>query len=191
MFLAIPSLLEISLIGTPSLLCNRRISAHCSTTITLPGSGGVKIHPSPGGQYSPAVDTWIANPGLSLQFDWGEGPRGRGPDGVLRATLLFCAWVAWPRCRVVLPLWDQHRRARRIGCRFERSPRYAVADDGARFCNTPLVRATAGRGLVVKWARNWPREDPGESWHRSPIRPSPCQSRLCSDRKLLVFQQKR
>jgi hypothetical protein len=55
-FLAIPNLLEISLIGTPSLLCKRRISAHCSTAITLPGSGGVKLHPSPGGQYSRAVD---------------------------------------------------------------------------------------------------------------------------------------
>src|SRR5699024_1673519 len=44
-FLAIPSLLEISLIGTPSLLCSRPISAHCSTAITLPGAGGVKIHP--------------------------------------------------------------------------------------------------------------------------------------------------
>nr|WP_202878743.1 IS21 family transposase [Ornithinimicrobium ciconiae] len=50
---------------------------------------------------------WISEPGLWLQFDWGQGPRVAGPDGKLRATLLFCAWVAWSRFRVVIPTWDQ------------------------------------------------------------------------------------
>ena len=36
-----------------------------------------------------------------LQFDWGEGPRIGG-----RRTWLFCAWLAWSRFRVVLPVWD-------------------------------------------------------------------------------------
>jgi len=40
---------------------------------------------------------WITEPGLWLQFDWGEGPRVPGPDGVPRRTLLFCAWLAWSR----------------------------------------------------------------------------------------------
>ena len=30
-----------------------------------------------------------------------------GPDGTPRATLLFCAWLAWSRFRVVLPVWDR------------------------------------------------------------------------------------
>ncbi len=30
-----------------------------------------------------------------------------GPDGTPRATLLFCAWLAWSRFRVVLPAWDR------------------------------------------------------------------------------------
>ena len=50
---------------------------------------------------------WIAEPGLWLQFDWGEGPRVPGPDGQLRRTWLFCAWLAWSRFRVVIAVWDQ------------------------------------------------------------------------------------
>ncbi len=45
---------------------------------------------------------WIPEPGLWLQFDWGEGPRIAG-----RRTYLFCAWLAWSRFRVVLPAWDR------------------------------------------------------------------------------------
>src|SRR5699024_11562549 len=50
---------------------------------------------------------WITEPGLWLQFDWGEGPRVPGADGVLRGTFLFCAWLAWSRFRMVIPVWDQ------------------------------------------------------------------------------------
>jgi transposase len=51
---------------------------------------------------------WITEPGLWLQWDWGKGPRVPfGPDGTLRATLLFCVWLAWSRFRVVLPVWDR------------------------------------------------------------------------------------
>ena len=49
---------------------------------------------------------WITEPGLWLQFDWGQGPKVPGPDGVLRGTWLFCAWLAWSRFRVVIPAWD-------------------------------------------------------------------------------------
>lgn len=45
---------------------------------------------------------WIPEPGMWLQFDWGEGPR----IGT-RRTGLFCAWLAWSRFRVVIPVWDQ------------------------------------------------------------------------------------
>ncbi len=50
---------------------------------------------------------WITEPGLWLQWDWGKGPQVPGPDGRLRDTLLFCAWLAWSRFRVVLPVWDR------------------------------------------------------------------------------------
>jgi len=45
---------------------------------------------------------WIPEPGLWLQFDWGQGPTVAG-----RRTLLFCAWLAWSRFRVVIPVWDR------------------------------------------------------------------------------------
>jgi transposase len=45
---------------------------------------------------------WIAEPGAWLQFDWGWGPQIAG-----RTTLLFCAWLAWSRFRVVIPVWDR------------------------------------------------------------------------------------
>ncbi|HET6484332.1 MAG TPA: IS21 family transposase, partial [Actinoplanes sp.] len=38
---------------------------------------------------------WVTEPGLWLQFDWGDGPRIAG-----RKTYLFCAWLAWSRFRV-------------------------------------------------------------------------------------------
>ncbi len=37
-----------------------------------------------------------------LQWDWGEGPRIDG-----RRTSLWCAWLAWSRFRVVIPVLDK------------------------------------------------------------------------------------
>jgi transposase len=45
---------------------------------------------------------WVAEPGLWMQWDYGDGPEVGG-----RATVLFCAWLAWSRFRIVLPLWDR------------------------------------------------------------------------------------
>jgi transposase len=45
---------------------------------------------------------WITEPGMWLQFDWGTGPRIGGAS-----TMLFCAWLAWSRFRVVIPTWDR------------------------------------------------------------------------------------
>jgi hypothetical protein len=45
---------------------------------------------------------WITEPGLWLQYDFGDGPV---VDGV--KTVLFCAWLAWCRFRVVLALRDK------------------------------------------------------------------------------------
>jgi transposase len=45
---------------------------------------------------------WVPEPGMWLQYDWGEGPRVAG-----RRMQLFCAWLSWSRFRVVVPTWDQ------------------------------------------------------------------------------------
>lgn len=50
---------------------------------------------------------WITVPGMWCQIDWGDGPKVRDLNGRLRATVLFVAWVAWSRFRVVIPCWDQ------------------------------------------------------------------------------------
>jgi len=45
---------------------------------------------------------WVVEPGLWMQWDYGEGPVIDG-----RRTSLFCAWLSWSRFRVVLALWDR------------------------------------------------------------------------------------
>ena len=74
------------------------------------------------------------SPGLWLQFDWGAGPIVFGPDGRPRPTLLFCAWLAWSRFRVVIPTWDRKlgtlvtcldTTLRRVGG----APTYALTDN--------------------------------------------------------------
>jgi transposase len=45
---------------------------------------------------------WLPEPGLWLQWDWGQGPTIAG-----RSTQLWCAWLAWSRFRVVIPTMDK------------------------------------------------------------------------------------
>ena len=72
---------------------------------------------------------WIAEPGGWLQFDWGWGPSIAG-----RVTLLFCAWLAWSRFRVVIPVWDR-TLGTTIACidqtlrRIDGAPTYLLTDN--------------------------------------------------------------
>lgn len=45
---------------------------------------------------------WITEPGMWLQYDYGDGPVVEGVK-----TVLFVAWLAWSRFRVVLALRDK------------------------------------------------------------------------------------
>lgn len=45
---------------------------------------------------------WVTEPGMWLQYDFGDGPVVAGVK-----TILFCAWLAWSRFRVVVPLLDK------------------------------------------------------------------------------------
>lgn len=77
---------------------------------------------------------WITEPGLWVQFDWGAGPIVFGPDGRPRHTMLFCAWLAWSRFRVVIPTWDR-RMGTLLSCpdttlrRFGGVPSFALTDN--------------------------------------------------------------
>ncbi|MDQ2894219.1 MAG: IS21 family transposase [Actinomycetota bacterium] len=72
---------------------------------------------------------WIPEPGLWMQWDYGDGPVIDG-----RKVVLFCAWLAWSRYRVVVPLWDKTLpsvvmgldRAFRL---FDGVPTYALTDN--------------------------------------------------------------
>jgi len=45
---------------------------------------------------------WITEPGMWLQYDFGDGPVIEG-----RKTVLFVAWLAWSRFRIVIALQDR------------------------------------------------------------------------------------
>jgi transposase len=106
-----------------------------------------------------ALRPWVPEPGLWLQWDYGEGPKIDG-----KPTSLFCAWLAWSRFRVVLPLADRtlpsvvmalDRTLRAIGgC-----PTYALTDNektvttdhvcGIAVRNPQIVAASRHYGLSV------------------------------------------
>ena len=54
-------------------------------------SGRVRVH-----------RPWVTEPGMWLQYDFGDGPVVDGTK-----TVLFCVWLAWSRFRVVLALRDK------------------------------------------------------------------------------------
>jgi hypothetical protein len=54
-------------------------------------SGRVRVH-----------RPWVTEPGMWIQYDFGDGPV---IDGL--KTTLFCAWLAWSRFRVVLAIRDK------------------------------------------------------------------------------------
>ena len=72
---------------------------------------------------------WIPEPGLWMQWDYGDGPEVAG-----RATVLFCAWLAWSRFRVVVPLRDKTMPSVVVGLdravrMFGGVPTYALTDN--------------------------------------------------------------
>ncbi|MDV7246361.1 MULTISPECIES: IS21 family transposase [Rhodococcus] len=103
---------------------------------------------------------WVTEPGLWLQWDWGEGPMIRG-----RRTSLWCAWLAWSRYRVVIPVWDKtlptivaclDTTLRRIGG----VPAYALTDNektvttshiaGIAVRNTEIVEVGRHYGVTIR-----------------------------------------
>ncbi|HYB25572.1 MAG TPA: IS21 family transposase [Solirubrobacteraceae bacterium] len=72
---------------------------------------------------------WIPEPGLWMQWDYGDGPVVEE-----RATVLFCAWLAWSRFRVVVPLRDKTLPSVVMGLDrvlrvFGGAPTYALTDN--------------------------------------------------------------
>ena len=102
---------------------------------------------------------WIPEPGLWMQWDYGDGPMVDG-----RSTVLFCAWLAWSRYRVVVPLRDKTLPSVVIGLdralrRFDGVPTYALTDNertvsvdhvcGIAVRNPQIVQVARHYGLTI------------------------------------------
>ena len=103
---------------------------------------------------------WTPEPGLWLQFDYGDGPVIAG-----RKTSLLCAWLPWSRFRVVIALADRtlpsvilglDRVLRAIGG----APTYVLTDNertvtidhvcGIAVRNPKIVAAARHYGFVIQ-----------------------------------------
>ncbi len=98
---------------------------------------------------------WITEPGLWLQWDWGEGPRIKG-----KRTFLWCAWLAWSRFRVVLPTMDKtmptviaclDTTLRRLGG----VPVYALTDNEKTVTTDHVARIAVRNPLIVDVGRHY------------------------------------
>jgi transposase len=102
---------------------------------------------------------WIPEPGLWMQWDYGAGPKIDG-----RSTVLFCAWLAWSRYRVVVALRDKTMASVVMGLdralrRFGGAPTYALTDNertvsvdhvcGIAVRNPQIVEVARHYGLTI------------------------------------------
>lgn len=93
---------------------------------------------------------WIPEPGLWLQWDWGDGPRIAG-----RRTWLWCSWLAWSRFRVVIPVLDKtlptiascmDTTLRRIGG----APTYALTDNERTVTTDHIARIPVRNPQIIE-----------------------------------------
>jgi Integrase core domain len=94
-------------------------------------------------------------PGLWLQWDWGDGPVIAG-----RKAVLWCAWLAWSRFRVVIPVWDKtlptvvaclDATLRRIGG----VPAYALTDNEKTVTTGHVAGIAVRNPEIVEVARHY------------------------------------
>lgn len=98
---------------------------------------------------------WVTEPGMWLQYDYGDGPV---VDGV--KTVLFVAWVAWSRFRVVLALRDKTMPSvfaaldvtfRRLGG----VPTYVLTDNEKTVTVEHIAGIPVRNRQLVEWARHY------------------------------------
>ncbi len=98
---------------------------------------------------------WIPEPGLWMQWDWGEGPKIRG-----RRTHLWCAWLAWSRYRVIIPVFDKtlptvvaclDATLRRLGG----VPAYALTDNEKTVTEAHIAGIAVRNPEIVQVARHY------------------------------------
>ena len=98
---------------------------------------------------------WVTEPGMWLQYDFGDGPIIDG-----RKTVLFCAWLAWSRFRVVLALRDRTAPTvfaaldvtlRRLGG----APTYVLTDNEKTVTTGHIAGMAVRNPQVVSFARHY------------------------------------
>jgi len=98
---------------------------------------------------------WITEPGMWLQYDFGDGPVIDG-----RKTVLFVAWLAWSRLRVVIALRD--RTAPTVFAALDRTfrvlggaPTYVLTDNEKTVTVSHVAGVPVRNQQTVDFARHY------------------------------------
>lgn len=98
---------------------------------------------------------WVTEPGMWLQYDFGEGPVIDG-----RKTVLFVAWLAWSRFRVVIALRD--RTAPTVFAALDRTfrllegaPTYVLTDNEKTVTVAHIAGVPVRNQQTVDFARHY------------------------------------
>src|SRR5436305_3654920 len=98
---------------------------------------------------------WLPEPGLWFQWDYADGPPVDG-----RKTWLWCAWLAWSRFRVVLPIRDKTLPTV-IVCidstlrRFGGVPTYGLSDNEKTLTLDHIARIAVRHPTMVEVGRHY------------------------------------
>lgn len=98
---------------------------------------------------------WVPEPGLWFQWDFGDGPRVEGAP-----SWLFCAWLAWSRFRVILPIRDKTLPTV-VACidatlrRFGGCPTYGLTDNERTVTTEHVARIPVRNQGMLHAARHY------------------------------------
>jgi hypothetical protein len=98
---------------------------------------------------------WLPEPGLWLQWDYGDGPLVEG-----QKSWLFCAWLSWSRYRVVLPIRDKSLPTL-LGCldttlrAFGGVPTYGLTDNEKPVTVEHIARIAVRHPTIVAFGRHY------------------------------------
>jgi transposase len=106
-------------------------------------------------QHGRRTRPWVTEPGLWMQWDYGQGPEVAG-----RSTVLFCAWLAWSRFRVVLPLSDRTLASVVMGLdrtlrAFGGAPSHALTDNERTVSVDQVCGIAVRNPRIVEVARHY------------------------------------
>lgn len=98
---------------------------------------------------------WVTEPGMWLQYDFGDGPVIEG-----KKTVLFVAWLAWSRSRIVIPLRD--RTAPTVFAALDRTfriiggaPTYVLTDNEKTVTVSHVAGVPVRNQQTVDFARHY------------------------------------